>query len=407
MRSWLMIGWILQCLKQENEVQHWRTDLLEMEKCTKNFFSIENRGEQKMESSIARIRWDPTTFKGAQSVFLLGFLPFFLARRGNIEMVNLIGMFALLLKRFKIAWMERLPISAKSQEQRETQCCADVDQLDEGRRGRGLIALDPTSEATRDHWHTTQVANHGRLFPICDNLTTLVFSVAGDLNEAQRESLTRTHSLRGMSVPAYTLEAVKTVFMDLICTPKSSMENPLLRVSRHGGSTGRTFIVEDYAEDEYGQWDTDAVTREQGYIEDERLCFWDMGCRRVCVTCRKFTDRQLKRRSVKGRGTGKGKGGFKRKGRACLGEEQAQDLEWHCEEGGAWWSKGRRGTKGSSIGKNRLSDDGFRTYQSEKNAGSDNNGHKGKGKERKGKGKECAHPQSCFFNLESSQRRKE
>ena len=35
-------------------------------------------------------------------------------------------------------------------------------------------------------------------------------------------------------------------------------------------STGRTFIVEDYADDAYGQWDTDSVTREQGYIDDER-----------------------------------------------------------------------------------------------------------------------------------------
>ena len=62
-----------------------------------------------------------------------------------------------------------------------------------------------------------------------------------------------------MSVPACTLEAVKTVFMDLFCTPTSSMENPSLRVSGHGGSTSRTFVVEDYAEDENGQWSIDEV----------------------------------------------------------------------------------------------------------------------------------------------------
>ena len=123
------------------------------------------------------------------------FYRFFLARRGSIEMVNLIGMFALLLKGFKIARMERLPISATSQEQRETQYRADVDQPDEGRRGRGLIALDSTSQATRDHWHTTHVTNHGRLFPICDNLTTLVFTVAGGLNEAQRVKVLQGHFL--------------------------------------------------------------------------------------------------------------------------------------------------------------------------------------------------------------------
>ena len=46
-----------------------------------------------------------------------------------------------------------------------------------------------------------------------------------------------------------------------------------LRVRGHGGSTNRTFIVENYAEDEYGQWATDEVFGEQGYIDDERSCF--------------------------------------------------------------------------------------------------------------------------------------
>ena len=57
-----------------------------------------------------------------------------------------------------------------------------------------------------------------------------------------------------MNVTVYIFEAVKTVFVELFCTPKSSMENPSLRVSGHGGSTNRTLIVEDYAADEFGKW---------------------------------------------------------------------------------------------------------------------------------------------------------
>ena len=41
-------------------------------------------------------------------------------------MVKLIGKFTLLLKRVKNALMDMLAISAMSQEQRETQYCADV-----------------------------------------------------------------------------------------------------------------------------------------------------------------------------------------------------------------------------------------------------------------------------------------
>ena len=48
------------------------------------------------------------------------------------------------------------------------------------------------------------------------------------------------------------------------------MENPSLRVSGHGSSMNRTFVVEDCAEDDFGQLATDEVTGEQGYIDDER-----------------------------------------------------------------------------------------------------------------------------------------
>ena len=43
----------------------------------------------------------------------------------------------------------------------------------------------------------------------------------------------------------------------------------------------------------------------------------------------------------------------------------------------------KRGKKGFSKSKNQLSGNGFRTYRSEKNAGSDYSGHEDRGKERK------------------------
>ena len=84
-------------------------------------------------------------------------------------------------------------------------------------------------------------------------------------------------SLQGMNVTDYTLEAVKTFFLELFCSPKISMENPSLRVSGHGDSTSRTFTVENYAEDEFGQWASDEVTGGQRYIDDERSCFFGHG----------------------------------------------------------------------------------------------------------------------------------
>ena len=106
-----------------------------------------------------------------------------------------------------------------------------------------------------------------------------------------------------MNVTVYTLEAVKTVFVELFCT----MENPSLRVNGQGGSTSRTFIVENYAEDEYGQWAIDEVTGEQGYIEGERSCFWTWDDNEYTWQSRWFKGRQVKRRKGKGKGKGKGR----------------------------------------------------------------------------------------------------
>ena len=99
-----------------------------------------------------------------------------------------------------------------------------------------------------------------------------MFTVASDLGEAQRERLTSSLSLQGVDVTAYTFERVRAVFVELFCT--HSMDNPSLRANKHSGSTSRTFIVEDFIEDEFGQWATDEVTREKGYVDDEGSCFW-------------------------------------------------------------------------------------------------------------------------------------
>ena len=98
--------------------------------------------------------------------------------------------------------------------------------------------------------------------------------VASELSETQRDRLTTSFSLQGMNVTFYALEALKTVFVELFCTPKSSMENPSLRVSGHGSSMIRTFIVEECAEDEFGRWAINEAAGEHGYINDERSCFW-------------------------------------------------------------------------------------------------------------------------------------
>ena len=122
------------------------------------------------------------------------FYRFLRAKKKNLEMVEWIGRSTLLLKRLKNAWMDRLPLSAMSHEQGDTQYRADVSRENDERQRRGEEALI-YSEATKDQRHGTEITNHERSFPLTDNLTTLMFIVASDLSNIQRERLANTLSL--------------------------------------------------------------------------------------------------------------------------------------------------------------------------------------------------------------------
>ena len=126
--------------------------------------------------------------KGSRSVFVWRFYLFIRARRGNTEMVSRIGKFSLLLKRLKDSWMNLLPLSGLTQQPRESQYPADMTQLNADRRSRTEAPLDPSPKGIRDNWYATHVTTLGSLFPFNDILTTLMFIVASDLNEAQRET---------------------------------------------------------------------------------------------------------------------------------------------------------------------------------------------------------------------------
>ena len=83
--------------------------------------------------------------------------------------------------------MDMLPMSAMSETQRRNQYLADVARENEDRQRRNADILDPNEQETNDRWNATQVTTHQRLCPFSDNLATLMFNLASDLKEAQRE----------------------------------------------------------------------------------------------------------------------------------------------------------------------------------------------------------------------------
>ena len=85
------------------------------------------------------------------------------------------------------------------------------------------------------------------------------------------------------------------------------MEKPSLRVSGHGGSLNRTFIVEDCSEGDIGQWTPDEITGEQAYVDHKKSCFWTSDDNEYAWQSRPFKSRQLKRREGKGKENGQRK----------------------------------------------------------------------------------------------------
>ena len=97
-------------------------------------------------------------------------------------MVKWIGSFSLSLQRLRDSWMDNLPMSSMSEEQRQGQYLADVAQENAERLTRGETALDPNTPENRERWNTAQVKNHESFLPFSDNLITLMCIVASDLS---------------------------------------------------------------------------------------------------------------------------------------------------------------------------------------------------------------------------------
>ena len=134
------------------------------------------------------------------------------------------------------------------------------------------------------------------------------------------------------------------------------MENPSLRVSGHVSSMNRIFIVEDYAEDDLGQWAKDEVTGEQSYVDDGRSCFWTWDDTECAWQSRPFKERQVKKKKE---GKRKRQRTIQNDRNSLFSDEQEQDPEWWSEEDFAWWSKGRKGKKGLSKGNDGFQKVGF------------------------------------------------
>ena len=166
--------------------------------------------------------------------------------------------------------------------------------------------------------------------------------------------------------------------MRFISRSKTSVDNPLLAPSGHGGR--KTFLVidEGYLDNQEGYWVEDEEDGTEGFLEADDDAFWVYDEDNYTWFQRRFQGRKMKR-GFKGQRKGKGKGRKgsggrrffkKRKGRSHLADSSTdawqaegqwhddwQDASWddwswdYAEESYAAKGKGKKGKKGKGKGK--------------------------------------------------------
>ena len=125
----------------------------------------------------------------------------------------------------------------------------------------------------------------------------------------------------------YRLNELREVYLEIFCTTKTSVDNPLLAPSGHGGR--KTFLVidEGYLDSHEGYWVEEEEDGTEGFLEADEDTFRVYDDENYTWFQRRFQGRKMKRGFKGGRRKGKGKGGKgssgrrffkKRKGRSNL-----------------------------------------------------------------------------------------
>ena len=78
-------------------------------------------------------------------------------------------------------------------------------------------------------------------FPLGDNLLALIFVSLADLMQDQRNTLTSSMAHRGRTLDQYNVQELRDLFLEMFCTTKTAVDNPMMQPS--GIGQRRSFFV--------------------------------------------------------------------------------------------------------------------------------------------------------------------
>ena len=260
----------------------------------------------------------PHFIKGAQNAFLLHFMQFMKYNRGTVDLQKWMTRFQLTGNRLIESWMDLLPdllttspeaiafVAQRRQEHEERQ--ADLAQVAAALPGQEPHVNVPWTDEhalaafrrLNENRRAQQImAFHG--FLLRDNLLALIFVSLADLTQDQRNTLTSIMTHRGRTLDQYSVQELRDLFLDMFCTTKTAVDNPMMQPS--GIGQRRSFLVpeEGELEETDGYWAEDDEDGAEGFLDALEDVFYTWYQRR-------FQGRQTRRGKGKGRRKGKGKG---------------------------------------------------------------------------------------------------
>ena len=173
--------------------------------------------------------------KGAQTAFLCRFMKFTKNNRGNGDLMK---------------WMTRFQIDgrrlAEVARQRTAHNNAQAAMLAADDQHMVEPWTDEMERATYDEAMRLHKQAHRDLFPLSQNLIALIFISTADLAQDQRQSVTSIMTHRNRTMDQYRVMELREVFIELFCTVKTALDNPMMNPSGSGGR--RAFLVLDEGE---------------------------------------------------------------------------------------------------------------------------------------------------------------
>ena len=304
----------------------------------------------------------PHFVKGAQTVFLYRFMRFMKNNRGNGDLMKWMTRFQIDGRRLEESWMDLCP-------ELDLTSPAIVAEVTARRNAHNnaqaaLFAADnnhvviPWTDEMIQVVHNEAIGLHRQahrdLFPLSPNLIALIFISTADLSQDQRQSLTSIMTHRNRTMDQYRVGELRETFIEMFCTVKTAVDNPMMNPSGSGGRRAFLVLEEGDLDGSFGYWAEDEEDGAEGFLDALEDVFWIWDDNDYSWFQRRCQGRRTRKGKGKGKGRkgkGKGKGGRrffrprnkgkgkgKKKGKSHLVEDESYyaNEEWQGYENENW-----------------------------------------------------------------------